>query len=267
MKTKNLAIYQPKGAAGEYSKWACNLYNGCIHHCTYCYCKRGVFKHTLGVDTPVIKSQLGGDPEKAFNLFCQELTTYKDQIIADGGLFFSFSTDPMIREEIELTLRCIIFAMDNEVPVLILTKAVWWVKSVPVMSKLLKYRHLLKIGFSLTGRDDLEPDAPTNSSRQAAMLMLDKMQFYVFASMEPVIDFEKSLAIILTMADSCKEFRIGLKTPVSKKKYDWNQCDRFMRKVISLQIEYGFKLMWKRSILKYYDEQIPEDKQSLFEAV
>nr|WP_288282300.1 hypothetical protein [uncultured Prevotella sp.] len=88
-KTKNLAIYRPNGAAAEYSTWACNLYNGCSHSCTYCYCKRGVFGHTLGKDVPEIKALLGGDPKKAYHLFCQELDKYRDQITADGGLFFS----------------------------------------------------------------------------------------------------------------------------------------------------------------------------------
>ena len=97
MKTKNLAIYQPNGAAAEYSAWACNLYNGCTHRCSYCYCRRGILAHTIGGDVPVIKKQLGGTPEKAFTIFSKELMTYREQIIADGGLFFSFSTDPMLR--------------------------------------------------------------------------------------------------------------------------------------------------------------------------
>ena len=30
-------IYRPKGRAGEYAKYALNIYNGCDHSCTYCY--------------------------------------------------------------------------------------------------------------------------------------------------------------------------------------------------------------------------------------
>ena len=112
-KTKNLAIYRPNGAAAEYSTWACNLYNGCSHTCNYCYCKRGVFGHTLGKDVPEIKALLGGEPGKAYHLFCQELDKYRNQIITDGGLFFSFSTDPMLREEIDLTMRCIEYAITD----------------------------------------------------------------------------------------------------------------------------------------------------------
>lgn len=34
---KTSLIYQPKGRAGEYAQWACNIYRGCGHACTYCY--------------------------------------------------------------------------------------------------------------------------------------------------------------------------------------------------------------------------------------
>jgi hypothetical protein len=30
-------IYEPRGAAREYSPLAANLYRGCIHGCKYCY--------------------------------------------------------------------------------------------------------------------------------------------------------------------------------------------------------------------------------------
>ena len=171
-KTKNLAIYRPNGAAAEYSTWACNLYNGCSHSCTYCYCKRGVFGHTLGKDVPEIKALLGGDPKKAYHLFCQELDKYRDQITADGGLFFSFSTDPMLYEEINLTMRCIEYAFSQQVPVIILTKATWWVREDWVIGTLYAHRDLLTIGFTLTGHDELEPGAPANVSRQTALIYL-----------------------------------------------------------------------------------------------
>lgn len=32
-----LMIYQPAGRAREYAEWACNIYRGCDHDCTYCY--------------------------------------------------------------------------------------------------------------------------------------------------------------------------------------------------------------------------------------
>jgi len=37
MKDKYRVIYQPRGAAREYSELALNLYKGCPHQCLYCY--------------------------------------------------------------------------------------------------------------------------------------------------------------------------------------------------------------------------------------
>lgn len=44
---KGALIYQPQGAAGEYAKWAINLYHGCSNGCTYCYNRRGVLSHVF----------------------------------------------------------------------------------------------------------------------------------------------------------------------------------------------------------------------------
>ena len=35
-------IYQPKGAAGEYAKYAVNFVVGCEYGCKYCYNRKGV---------------------------------------------------------------------------------------------------------------------------------------------------------------------------------------------------------------------------------
>ena len=67
----NKCIYKPEGKAGEYSEWACNLYNGCTNECDYCYLKRGITQAVLGVSTPVVKKTLGGTPERAYKIFCK----------------------------------------------------------------------------------------------------------------------------------------------------------------------------------------------------
>ncbi len=255
-KTKNLAIYRPNGAAAEYSTWACNLYNGCSHTCVYCYCKRGVFGHTLGKDVPEVKTQLGGNPDKAYSLFCQELNKYHDQIIADGGLFFSFSTDPMLREEIDLTMRCVLYALENKVPVSILTKATWWVRVDWIIGSLWQYRDILRLGFTFTGHDEMEPGAPSNVSRQTALIYLHKMQFRTFASMEPIIDFVSSLAVIRTIATDCNEFRIGLLSPFRKDRYKPEHCSRFILAVDTIAKEHGFVVYWKQSVRRYVNDYV-----------
>lgn len=49
-KKSGITIYQPNGAAAEYSKWACNLYNGCTNRCEYCYNRHGLAHNCLGMD-------------------------------------------------------------------------------------------------------------------------------------------------------------------------------------------------------------------------
>lgn len=52
------AIYNPSGAAGEYSYWACNFFKGCSNMCEYCYLKKGIWVKTLGGDKPELKACL-----------------------------------------------------------------------------------------------------------------------------------------------------------------------------------------------------------------
>lgn len=255
---KGKAIYQPAGAAEEYSKWACNLYKGCDHNCVYCYCKRGKLAHALGGPHAVLKETLGNE-QKAFGIFCKELVKWRTQIIEDGGLFFSFSSDPFLSHTTDLTIRCILYALGAGVPVSVLTKATDWVYTDWIVGSLYQFRDLLKIGFTLTGHDEQEPGAPSTTSRIAAMLRLSGCQFYTFASIEPVIDFEASLKCILNIAPFCKELRIGLLSPYSPHRYDWHQCDRFIDKVTDIANHEGIIVRWKNSINRFYREAMPAD--------
>lgn len=252
-------IYQPEGPAAEYATWACNLYNGCAHSCSYCYCKRGVMSHAMGGALPTLKKTAGTTEDDAFAMFKKELTRWKSLIIADGGgLFFSFSTDPMLECEIKLTMRCITFALENRVPVAILTKAVWWCYNNSVMDIFRANKELLTIGFTLTGCDEEEGAAPSNELRANALVLLSGMGFKTFASVEPVIRFDAAYDIINSVAPFCPEFRIGLLSPYKKDRYDWQECDTFIDNVTSLSLQHGFIVRWKKSINRIYQEQKPK---------
>lgn len=255
------AIYQPKGAAREYSAWACNLYNGCSNQCDYCYCKRGVLSYTLGLSKPVLKKTVGKDDKEAFETFKKELVMYKDNIINDGtGLFFSFSTDPMLLEELPLTTLCVNECVKNDVPVQILTKKSYWVHSdLDFMNYLFSnWYDKVKIGFTLTGHDELEPDADSTMSRMLECCYLIQNGVDTFISLEPVVRFDDTLKIIKTFIDyGCipPEFRIGLMSGVDKKTYyDWKKCDSFIREVKELALQYDFTVKWKNSIVTYYNK-------------
>lgn len=262
---ENRAIYQPKGAAREYSRWACNLYNGCSNRCDYCYCRRGILAHTLGVDEPVLKKSVGRTSKDAFETFSKELALYGRYIVRDGtGLFFSFSTDPMLPHELPLTVKCVGECVDKDVPVQILTKESYWVFGVnDFIDNLFTkwYDRNIRIGFTLTGHDELEPGADSNNSRMVACLYLMHNGVDTFISLEPVVDFKSSLSVIRTFIDDYKtcppEFRIGLMSGVDKEKYyNREECGAFISEVKKLAAENDFAVKWKDSIVKYYKKSV-----------
>jgi DNA repair photolyase len=74
-------------------------------------------------------------------------------------------------------------------------------------------RDRLAIGFTLTGHDELEPSASSNAERIKAMKWLAERKYNVWASIEPVIDFDASYQMIAeATAAGCRHFKIGLLT-------------------------------------------------------
>ena len=154
---KGTLIYQPQGAAGEYAKWAINLYHGCSNGCTYCYNRRGVLSHVFGdkpeLAAPIIKLReklLNKDmkdrgitareniyPSAVFwnGLFAAQrliLTDIakigEDKIRKDGGIFFSFTCDPFdsYLDNNNITKWMLQTLVTSQIPVTILTKNVDW---------------------------------------------------------------------------------------------------------------------------------------------
>lgn len=261
MITKNFngkAIYNPSGKAGEYSYWACNFYVGCSNGCEYCYCKKGILAPVMGMDKPQLKKCFKDDTH-AFNIFLKEIEQNVEGLIKHG-LFFSFTTDPMLAETIDLTLDAALNAVMMDIPVKILTKRAEWVdeflksferheiniydvihKDKPFESK----KHLWAFGFTLTGHDELEPGASTNMERIEAARKLKAAGFKIFFSIEPIIDIKSSQNMILLSSPFCDLFKIGVE---SGKKYDRKELKIFISETNYLVSEK--KIYWKDSLLK-----------------
>ena len=251
---KGKAIYNPSGKAGEYSYWACNFYTGCSNGCTYCYCKKGVMASTWS-DKPKLKKCFN-DESHAYSVFCDELdkNSAKSQ---EHGLFFSFTTDPMLKSTISLTNRAIRKALGYYVPVKILTKRTdWvdtWIKDVTSEA----YKKNVAIGFTLTRHDELEPNASTNAERIEVMKKLHNAGFKTWASIEPIISFYSSFQMIVKTIGFCDLYKIGLKSGV---KYDKQDAKYFIEKVIEA-IGDNAKIYFKDSLLEQAGinrEDLPE---------
>ena len=240
-----LVIYQTSGKAAEYSPWAANFFNGCSHNCAYCYNNHGITSGVLGGETVRLKKSLI-DETTAYDIFCKELDKYREAIIADGALHFNFVSDPCLPQTIKLNWKCINYALSQKVPCQVLTKRADWLDHPEEVQKALMFKSLLRVGFSLTGCDELEPGANTNEERLLAMRELHNAGISTWASIEPIIDPKKSLAMIQQTIDCCDHYKIGVLS--GKKAYGPWEIRKFIHEVNALNPR---SVYWKQSLLEF----------------
>lgn len=240
----NNAIYQPKNKASEYSKWACNFYVGCSNGCTYCYLRKGRGKKVLGGCVPTLKKCFKSQ-EHALEVAMDEVSRNEDEI-RKHGLFFSFTTDPMLFETKVLTMDLVEACNGIGIPVKILTKQADFFEFLEVYEKAAVDwdKDLIAFGFTLTGHDELEQKASKNIERIRAMQECKRLGYKTFASIEPIIDFESSKRMIKLSIDYCDLFKIGLE---SGKKYDVIDAQCFVEWLIDLN---KTKIYLKESLQK-----------------
>ena len=155
------AITMPQGAAGEYAKYSLNFYKGCNNGCTYCYTKRFGWG-----DAPTLKKCFRNE-NHALECLERDIRDFGNEL-RQHGLFFSFTTDPMLKNTAEMTLPAVYLCAKNNVPVKILTKTTTYFEQ--FLSGLIDVDwSKIAIGFTLTGHDELEPNASTNAERIEAM--------------------------------------------------------------------------------------------------
>lgn len=292
---KGALIYQPQGAAGEYAKWAINLYHGCYNGCTYCYNRRGVLSHIFGdkpeLAAPIIKSRdrqinyflerkklTAHDPipdvviENCTNVAIRSLI-YNDtrrigifRLIEDGGVFMSFTCDPLDAEDNvqNYTLYAVKKLLKYGIPVTLLTKNVAWLKEDNWKILLEEYpKHvccpnhhaLLTIGFTITGKDKLEPGAPSTEERIEALRELhDKYMVKTFVSLEPITSIHTASEVIKKIYQITDEIRIGAQSPIKKDRYDPNEFFGFVTAVKFLARDLHCRFMVKDSMYKQAED-------------
>lgn len=230
------AIYQPAGAAGEYAKFASNFFLGCYCMCKYCYNKQGPRAGLLGKSIITLKSCFKSE-EHAVEVFFNELFggnggTVRPEL-QEHGIFFTFTTDPCLPETLPLHAAVAAEAVKLGVPVKFLTKVTDWLdseiwqdlKSIP------EAKEYLSIGFTLTGRDDLEPGASSNRARIDGLKRVHNDGFKTFTSMEPVTDTNLSLSLIKECVGFVDQFNVGLE---SHRKYDKAEVVKFVDDLASI---------------------------------
>lgn len=250
---KGKAIYNPSGKAGEYSYWACNFYTGCSNACEYCYCRKGFLASTWS-EKPKLKKCFKSIDD-ALNIFQIEMQ-HNIEELRKHGLFFSFTTDPCLKETMFLTFRAMNICNKNNIPVKILTKMAMNKGQILqfIVNQNQMNKELIAVGFTLTGHDELERNASTNDERIEAMQNLYDNGYKTFASIEPIIDFESAFQMIKRTRLFCDLYKIGLK---SGEHYDLSKLHEFMDDVWSIIPD--LPTYWKDTLL----EQAGIDRKDL----
>lgn len=281
---KGTLIYQPCGPAGEYAKWALNLYNGCSNGCTYCYNRRGFLSHAFG-DKPVLAAPVGRLRDKLLNIYMDghgitahdsipqdvvkdytiravDVIVRKDiekigrEVLENEGVFMSFKCDPFD----EYIDQDVLFAaaapiLYKYIPLTILTKNTEWMLYSPWTEELenlahglVGFRRLLTIGFTITGCDEEEPKAPSTSERVDALIRLsDVYDIKTFVSLEPVIDLKRAQMVIERVKKHTSEIRVGCMSPLKK--------DRYLPIDFILFVEYIYQ-QWKQGVNFYIKDSM-----------
>lgn len=235
-------IYQPQGKAGEYAKYACNFYTGCSNGCVYCYLKKGLGKKTLGGDTPTLRKCFIDQSDALYQFHYMAEQNQND--LRKHGIFFSFTTDPMLPETQSLTIRAIHVCHLYNIPVYILTKTGLSEFDKFLLSAQQDKRTQIAYGHTLTGIDIQEPGASRNFERLQTMARAKDAGFKTFGSFEPVIDFACSYTMIYEARNWCDLFKIGLQAGRTYKK---KKILKFMESVHEI---IQAPIYWKDTLLK-----------------
>jgi DNA repair photolyase len=144
----------------------------------------------------------------------------------------------MLFETVGLTQSAVEICVQNNIPVKILTKKVDYIVPFLCYSISVKWNNIA-FGFTLTGHNEIEPNASTNIERMLAMQKLCNAGFKTFASIEPIIDLGDSLNCIYRVEPVCDLFKIGV---LSGKLYNRQELKEFIHNIVDRgKSKYYFK--------------------------
>lgn len=110
---------------------------------------------------------------------------------------------------------------------------------------------LLTIGFTITGKDKLEPGAPSTEERIEALRELhDKYMVKTFVSLEPITSIHTASEVVKKTYKITDEIRLGAQSPIKKDRYDPNEFFGFITAVKFLARDLPCRFMVKDSMYK-----------------
>lgn len=242
------AIYEPAGAAREYSPLACNLYQGCTHGCTYCFAPDCLRKspeqfRSVTAPRPGILEQLDKD-----------LAKLTDRTVP---VQFCFTSDPYQPDEHEhqTTRKALALCVKHGQAFQVLTKGgIRAHRDVDILKRGGTF------GTTLLFSEDAdmvkwEPGAANVASRVNAIRFMHDRGVRTWVSVEPVVIPEQAVWLIRNLSDIVDEWRVGkLNHNAHANTVDWT---RFAREVLSALEDSGRDYMIKDALQPYLPQGAP----------
>jgi len=248
------AIYQPSGAAREYSPLALNYIKGCDHGCAYCY----VPKMMKRFDAGYVHSNVYIKEEKT--LLKEVLASAKKYRNSDKQVFLSFLTDPYshFNNETKFTRWVLEQLLHYNIPVSILSKG--GKNVLQDMDVIKRFGANAQVGGSLTFTNDAdsvkwEKNGALPKERFEALRILHNEGVKTWASMEPVIYPEQSLEIMEITHSYVDAFKIGKLNHFKKHqdKFDWS---KFLVDAVEIMRKHDKPFYIKKDLLEFKPDDL-----------
>lgn len=248
------AIYEPSGAAREYSPLALNYINGCDHGCVYCY-------------VPKMMKRFRKDYVHS-DVYIKEESSLIKEVTASARkfrnspkqVFLSFLTDPYshFNKDTKLTRRVLEILLEHKIPVSILSKGGFNI--LEDLDVIQKFGPNIQVGGSLTFIDEAsskkwEHNSSHPMERIETLKILHGHGIKTWASMEPVIFPDQSLQIMDLTKDFIDGYKIGKLNhfPKHEQKFDWAQ---FLRDAVYIMRRNNEMFYIKKDLLSWKPEDL-----------
>ncbi len=251
-------IYRPSGMAREYSPFALNIYIGCSHRCRYCYAP-----HTLQKSSATYFGK--PEPRKDILKYLEkdlQKNVYKEQVLLSfvGDVYCDNADDSATTREVLKMLSA------YRVPVAVLSKG--GKKMLRDLDVFKTFGDRITVGTTLTFLDEeksryWEPFAALPSERLETLKILHDNGIKTFASFEPTIEPDESLALIRkTLELDCVDhYKIG-KINNYKSEDKWQDWAKYLQDCVDLLRPTGKQVYYKFCLRKLAPnvELLPEEK-------
>lgn len=238
-------IYEPKGAAREYSELALNIFKGCIHGCIYCYAPSCQFKEKTAYHKEFTQRK---DVLNLLQKDLIEMNKNKDK----RRVLMSFISDPYQGECSEnlITKQAIELFRAYDIRFQILTKG-----GMKAARDFYLYKKGDAFATTLTFLDTekslhYEPGAALPEDRIKALKYAKRFNIETWVSFEPVIEPEETFKLIDLTYKFTDLYKIGkINNYNTGLTVDWKQFTLdVIEKLKSLNKEYFIKDSLKKFI-------------------